>query len=105
MAAADLVGEEKRAAHKDGDDEARDEAEGENDFLHVRLLVRVRMDSRCGVTGPDVVILSDDFSRNGAEIMLSGDEVTAGGLVLFRAGRPGCGGRLRACRRCEHNVS
>src|SRR5208283_1100452 len=24
---------------------------------------------------------------------------TAGGRILFRAGRPGCGGRLRACRR------
>ena len=62
VAGADLVGEQKRAAHKDGDDEAGDEAEGEDGFLHVRLLVRVRMESRCGVTGPDVVILSDDFA-------------------------------------------
>ena len=61
MAGADLVGEEKRAGHKDGDDKARDQAEGEDGFLHVRLLVRLRMESRCGVTGPDVVILSDDF--------------------------------------------
>ena len=41
---------------------AGDEAEGEDGFLHVRLLVRVRMKSFCGVTGPDVVILSDDFA-------------------------------------------
>jgi len=44
VAGADLLGEEKRAAHKDGDDEAGDEAEGEDGFLHVRLLVRVRME-------------------------------------------------------------
>jgi hypothetical protein len=62
VAGADLVCEEKRAAHKDGDDEAGDEAEGEDDFFHVRLLVRVRMELLCGTTGPDVVILSDDFA-------------------------------------------
>ena len=32
--------------------------------------------------GPDVVILSNDFLRNGAEIVLSGDAVTAGGPFL-----------------------
>src|SRR6202789_3441801 len=62
VAGGDLVGGEKRAVHKDGEDEAGDEAEGEDGFLHVKLLVRVRMESRCGVTGPDVVILSDDFA-------------------------------------------
>ena len=56
-----LLGEEKRAVHKDGHDEAGDEAEREDDLLHVRLLMRVRMDSRCRETGPDVVILSHDF--------------------------------------------
>ena len=45
MAGANLVGDEKRAAHKDGDHEAGDEAEGKDGFLHVRLLVRVRMES------------------------------------------------------------
>ena len=34
----------------------------------------VRMESRCGVTGPDVVILSGDFGGNGAEIVLSGED-------------------------------
>ena len=62
MAGADPVGEEKRAAHKDGDDEAGDEAESEDGFLHVELLVRVRMAALCGVTEPDVVILSNDFA-------------------------------------------
>ena len=28
----------------------------------MRLLARLRMESRCGGTGPDVVILSGDFS-------------------------------------------
>ena len=41
MAGADLIGEEKRAAHKDGDDEAGDKAEGEDGFLHVRFQVRL----------------------------------------------------------------
>ena len=50
VAGADLVGEEKRAAHKDGDHDAGDEAEGEDGFLHVRLLFRVRMSSEDGVT-------------------------------------------------------
>src|ERR1700733_7266153 len=69
-------------------------------------LCDARMESRYGETGPDVVILSDDFAgRNEAEIMLSDDAVTAGGLVLCRAGWPECGGRLRACRRRVHSVS
>ena len=38
VAGADLIGEEKRAAHKDRDDEARNEAAGDNGFLHVTLL-------------------------------------------------------------------
>ena len=62
MAGADLVGEEKRAVHKDGDHDSGNEAEGEDGFLHVRLLLRVRMESLCGVTGSDVVSLSDDFA-------------------------------------------
>ena len=61
VAGADLVGEQKRAVHKDGDHDAGDQAEGEDGFLHGRLLVQVRMESRCGVPGPDVVILSGDF--------------------------------------------
>ena len=62
MAGADLVGKEKRSAHKDGDDEAGDEAEGEDSFLHVRLLVRPRMEPLCGAMEPDVVTLSDDLA-------------------------------------------
>ena len=80
VAGADPVGEEKRAVHKDGDDGAGDEAEGEDGFLHVRLLVqnakaRLRMESRYGVTGQDVVILFDDFAGIEVEIMLSGDAI------------------------------
>ena len=67
-AGADLVGEKKRAIHKDRDHDAGDEAEREDSFFHVRLLVmrpvaRVRMESPCRGTGPDVVILSGDFER------------------------------------------
>ena len=62
VAGAYLACEEKRAVHKDGDDEAGDEAEGEDGFLHVWLLVRVKLGSRCGVMGRDVVILSYDFA-------------------------------------------
>ena len=43
VADADLVGEEKRSSHKDGDDEAGDEPESKDGFLHVRLLVHVWM--------------------------------------------------------------
>ena len=39
MAGADLVGEQKRASHKEGNDGAGDKAEGEDGFLHVKLLV------------------------------------------------------------------
>ena len=89
MAGGDLVGEEKRAAHKDGDDEAGDEAEGEDSFLHVRLLERVRMESLCGGTGPDIVTLSDDFAgmerKSYFRVTRSRQEA-----VLCRAGRPGC---------------
>jgi hypothetical protein len=63
VAGAKLVGDEKLAAHQDGDDETGDEAEGEDGFLHERLLVRVKIKSRCGVSGPDVVILSGDFAK------------------------------------------
>jgi hypothetical protein len=37
VAGADLAGEEDRTVHEDGDDEAGDEAEGKNGFLHMRL--------------------------------------------------------------------
>ena len=53
VAGADLVGEEQRAAHEHGHDEAGDKAEGEDGFLHGRLLSvsedGVRM--RCGRAG------------------------------------------------------
>ena len=62
VAGTDLVGEQKRAVHEDRDHDAGDEAEGEDGFLHGRLLLRVRMESPCGVTRPDVVILFDDFA-------------------------------------------
>ncbi len=62
VAGADLVGKEERPAHEDGDNEARDEAEGEDSLFHMTLLMRVRMESRYGLTGPNVVILSDDFA-------------------------------------------
>ena len=39
----------------------------------MKLLVQVKMESPCGLTGPDVVILLYDFARNGVEIVLSGD--------------------------------
>jgi hypothetical protein len=39
VAGADLVGEQKRTVHKDGNHDSGDEAEGENGFLHVRLLL------------------------------------------------------------------
>ncbi len=59
-----------RAAHQDGDEEAGDEAEGEDGFLHAKPL-DVNLDlsrsasedeSRCAVTASPVVILSDDFA-------------------------------------------
>ena len=58
----ELGGDQKLAVHKDGDHEAGDQPEGENDFLHVRLLVRLTMDSQCNVTQPHVVTLSNDFT-------------------------------------------
>jgi len=61
VARANLVGKEKRPAHQDRDDDAGNQTESENGFLHVKLLVQLRMESRCGAAGADVVILSDDF--------------------------------------------
>ncbi len=62
VAGADLAAEEKRAVHQDGDHDAGDEAKGKDCFLQVRLLLRVIIGSRCDGTGPDVVILSNDFA-------------------------------------------
>jgi hypothetical protein len=61
VAGADLVGEEKRAAHQDGDDGAGDEAEREDGFLHGKLLGACEHGAIMRCKGPHVVILSDDF--------------------------------------------
>jgi hypothetical protein len=76
VAGADLVGEEKRAAHKDGDDEASDKAEGEDCLFHgnrnsLEGKVRSGGGSVAGAEGY-VVILLDDFALKGRKIMLSG---------------------------------
>src|SRR6185369_9494627 len=51
VAGADLVREQKRAAHQDGNDETGNQTESEYCLLHVRLLVRVTTESRCNETG------------------------------------------------------
>jgi hypothetical protein len=77
VAGADLVGEKKRSAHKDGDDEAGDEAEGEDCLFHgnqssLEGKVRSSGGSVAGAAG-DVVILLDDFALGGRKIMLLGE--------------------------------
>ena len=63
MAGADPVGQDQRAAHEDGYDEAGDEAEGEDGLLHVRLpgVGEDAVTMWCGA--PSVIILLDDFVR------------------------------------------
>jgi hypothetical protein len=39
-----LLASRSVAVHKDGDHDAGDEAEGEDGFLHARLLLRVRIE-------------------------------------------------------------
>jgi hypothetical protein len=85
VAGADLVSEQKGAVHQNRHDEAGDEAEGENDFLHGRLLAHTRMESRCGVTGPDVVILSDDFAGMEEKSCFRGTRLCALALMAEKA--------------------
>ena len=89
VAGANLVGDEERATHQDGNDNAGNEAEGEDAFLHTRLLVTVAMDSRCSVTRADVVTLSNDFAGMARKSCFWVMGVTAGGLFLAAFGRPG----------------